>query len=88
MTANVTPKQCAEICRLAIAGGAAAAHKLNEKLMPLHRDLFVESNPIPVKWALAEMGKIGSGIRLPMTPLSDEYHERVRQAMRYADVIS
>ena len=88
VTANVTPKQCAEICRLAIAGDATAAHKLNEKLMPLHRDLFVESNPIPVKWALAEMGKIGNGIRLPMTPLSDEYHERVRQAMRHADVIS
>ena len=88
VTANVTPKQCAEICRLAIAGDATAAHKLNEKLMPLHRDLFVESNPISVKWALAEMGKIGNGIRLPMNPLSDEYHERVRQAMRHADVIS
>lgn len=88
VTANVTPKQCAEICRLAIAGDATAAHKLNENLMPLHRDLFVESNPIPVKWALAEMGRVGNGIRLPMTPLSNEHHERVRQAMRHADVIS
>ena len=88
VTANVTPKQCAEICRLAIVGDATAAHKLNENLMPLHRDLFVESNPIPVKWALAEMGRVGNGIRLPMTPLSNEHHERVRQAMRHADVIS
>jgi 4-hydroxy-tetrahydrodipicolinate synthase len=88
VTANVTPKQCAEICRLAISGDGIAAHKLNEKLMPLHLDLFLESNPIPVKWALAEMGKIGHGIRLPMTQLSDEHHERVRRAMRHADVIS
>ncbi|MDG1205366.1 MAG: 4-hydroxy-tetrahydrodipicolinate synthase [Pseudomonadales bacterium] len=88
VTANVTPKQCAEICRLAISGDGIAAHKLNEKLMPLHMDLFLESNPIPVKWALAEMGKIGHGIRLPMTQLSDEHHERVRRAMRHADVIS
>ncbi|HIG41873.1 MAG: 4-hydroxy-tetrahydrodipicolinate synthase [bacterium] len=87
VTANVAPKLMAEVCRAAVAGKASEANSLNEKLMPLHKDLFVESNPIPVKWALAEMGRIGRGIRLPLTELSAEYRDIVRNAMRHAELI-
>ncbi|MCB1644319.1 MAG: 4-hydroxy-tetrahydrodipicolinate synthase [Pseudomonadales bacterium] len=87
VTANVAPAQMAEVCRLAIGGEAEAAHKENECLRGLHRDLFLEANPIPVKWALMEMGRIGAGIRLPLTILSEQYHEAVRTAMRQAGVI-
>ncbi len=86
VTANVAPKSVAEACHAAIAGDAALANSINEKLMSLHRDLFLESNPIPVKWALAEMGKIEKGIRLPLTELSPEYHDSIRRALRQAEV--
>lgn len=59
---------------------------LNNKLLRLHVDLFVEANPIPVKWAVAQMGLIGSGIRLPLTPLSDQYHQLIREAMQSANI--
>jgi 4-hydroxy-tetrahydrodipicolinate synthase len=76
----------AAVCKAAVAGNADEANALNEPLTALHDDLFLESNPIPVKWALMEMGKIGTGIRLPLTELSDPYHDKVRRAMRQAGV--
>jgi len=86
VTANVVPDLMAEVCQVAISGDAARAHDLNSKLMALHDGLFVESNPIPVKWALHEIGRIGKGIRLPLTVLSGQYHEIVRDALLQAGV--
>lgn len=86
VTANVVPDLMAEVCQVAVSGDATKAHDLNSKLMPLHKGLFVESNPIPVKWALHEMGKIGKGIRLPLTELSGQYHGIVRDALLHAGV--
>jgi dihydrodipicolinate synthase/N-acetylneuraminate lyase len=77
-----------QLCAAAIAGDAATARALNERLMPLHKALFIESNPIPVKWALHEMGMIPEGIRLPLTWLSTPCHEPLRQAMRQSGVLS
>lgn len=84
VTANVAPALVAKMCELAIAGEAEAAREINQKLMPLHKAMFVESNPIPVKWAVAEMGLMPEGIRLPLTPLSEQYHQQVRQAIEQA----
>ena len=70
VTANVAPKLMAEMCAAALAGDLAAARARNDRLLPLHRQLFVEANPIPVKWALAEMGLIRNELRLPLVPLS------------------
>ncbi len=86
VTANIVPAANAAVCSAAMAGRADEARRLNEPLMSLHNGLFVEANPIPVKWALAEMGRIGPGIRLPLTTLSGQYHEAVRSAMRLAGV--
>ena len=82
VTANVAPAQMASMCKVALAGNLAEARALNNRLMPLHTGLFVESNPIPVKWALLEMGRIESGIRLPLTALDAKFHETVRAALR------
>jgi 4-hydroxy-tetrahydrodipicolinate synthase len=82
VTANVAPKAMHEMCRAARAGDRAAAEAINASLEPLHKALFLEANPIPVKWALHEMGMISEGIRLPMTPLSEQYREPLRDAMR------
>lgn len=87
VTANVAPKQMHAMCEAALAGDRARASAINEVLMPLHKNLFVESNPIPVKWALYEMGLIPAGIRLPLTFLSEKHHATVRQAMQQAGVI-
>ncbi len=87
VTANVAPKQMHEMCAFARAGDENKAREINERLMGLHKGLFCESNPIPVKWAVKEMGLIKEGIRLPLTPLSAGCHETVRQAMRAAGVI-
>lgn len=87
VTANVAPRAMHDVCTAALTGNADAARSFNERLMPLHRQLFVEANPIPVKWALHEMGLIPAGIRLPLTELSERYHEGVRQAMKAAGVI-
>ncbi|MEY2721218.1 MAG: hypothetical protein RL597_663 [Pseudomonadota bacterium] len=84
VTANVAPKAMSAMIAAAIAGDAARATTLDTPLAALHRDLFVEGNPIPVKWVLERMGMIRSGIRLPMTPLSGAYHERVASAMAAA----
>ncbi|HWD34160.1 MAG TPA: 4-hydroxy-tetrahydrodipicolinate synthase [Pseudomonas sp.] len=82
VTANVAPREMADLCEAALEGNAEKARAINEKLMPLHKDLFIEANPIPVKWALVEMGLMQKGIRLPLTWLSESCHDTVRQAMR------
>ena len=84
VTANVAPKLMAEMCKAAQAGDIAAARACNDRLLPLHRSLFVEPNPIPVKWALAEMGMIENELRLPLVPLSHQHHAAVRAALREA----
>ncbi|UVL57618.1 4-hydroxy-tetrahydrodipicolinate synthase [Pseudomonas sp. B21-035] len=82
VTANVAPREMADLCEAALEGNAQKARAINEQLMPLHKDLFIEANPIPVKWALVEMGLMHKGIRLPLTWLSESCHDTVRQAMR------
>jgi 4-hydroxy-tetrahydrodipicolinate synthase len=84
VTANVAPRLVAEMCKAALAGDIAAARDRNDRLLPLHRKLFVEANPIPVKWALAQMGLIENALRLPLVPLSDMYCDTVREALREA----
>jgi len=85
--ANVAPREMADMCEAALAGDADKARAINEKLMPLHKDLFCEANPIPVKWALVEMGLMHKGIRLPLTWLSEGCHEKVRTALRQSGVL-
>ena len=86
VTANVAPRLMHEMCVAAQAGEVVKARDINMRLLGLHRHLFVEANPIPVKWAVSRMGLMGAGIRLPLTPLSPEYHERVHQAMCEAGI--
>jgi 4-hydroxy-tetrahydrodipicolinate synthase len=86
VSGNVAPRQMASLCEAALAGNGDAARLIDERLQPLNTALFSESNPIPVKWALAEMGMIGPGIRLPLTPFSVEYHEQMRSAMKIAGI--
>lgn len=87
VTANVAPKLMHAMCEAAFSGNVAKAREINFKLLPLHQKLFVEANPIPVKWVLQEMKLIGSGIRLPLTELASQYHETLRDAMRSAEII-
>lgn len=86
VTANVAPRLMHDMCAAALEPDPARARELNNRLLGLHRHLFVEANPIPVKWALAQGGRIGNGIRLPLTPLSESCHERVRVALRQAGI--
>jgi 4-hydroxy-tetrahydrodipicolinate synthase len=86
VTANVTPRAMHDLCVAAAADDARSLREINAKLVALHRDLFCEANPIPVKWAVARMGLIGYGIRLPLTPLSESQHERVLKAMLAAGI--
>ena len=88
VTGNVAPRLMHEMCQAALAGDAETARSCNQKLERLHRDLFIESNPIPVKWCLHRMGLIPEGIRLPLTPLSETYHENLNAAMRAAEVLA
>ncbi len=88
VTANVAPRLMHEMCMAAINGDEEKAREINQKLVALHQFLFVEANPIPVKWALAEMGMIPKGIRLPMTVLSEKYHQSVREALITAGVLN
>ena len=87
VTANVAPRDMSDLCAAAMRGDADTARALHEKLMPLNKTLFIESNPIPVKWALHEMGLMPDGIRLPLTWLSAACHEPLRQAMRQSGVL-
>ncbi|MEI8303644.1 MAG: 4-hydroxy-tetrahydrodipicolinate synthase [Burkholderiales bacterium] len=87
VTANVAPGAMARLCAAALAGDFAAARAINRQLIPLHMKLFVEANPIPVKWALAEMGRMPAGIRLPLTPLSAGLQPVVRQALQASGVM-
>lgn len=87
VTANVAPKAMHDMCAAALAGDRVKAQAINAKLLGLHKDLFVEANPIPVKWALHEMGLIGQGIRLPLTVLSEKHHDTVRRALREAGAL-
>jgi len=84
VTANVAPKLMHEMCVAAFAGDLITARAINYKLLGLHRDLFIETNPIPVKWALMQMRLIKSGLRLPLTQLSPQYHQVILDAMRQA----
>lgn len=88
VTANVAPRQMHELCVAAIAGDARRAMEIQLSLMPLHRALFVEPNPIPVKWALQRMGRIGAGLRLPLTPLASTQHAAVEDALRQCGMVS
>ncbi len=88
VTANVAPRLMHEMCAAALAGDLTRARDANNRLMGLHTKLFVEANPIPVKWAVAELGLIEPGIRLPLTPLAAQHHETVRDAMRRAGVLA
>lgn len=87
VTANVAPRLMQQMCAAVRAGDADKARSLDARLVDLHKGLFVETNPIPVKWALKEMGLIEGGIRLPLTPLAAQYHETVRAALQKAGVL-
>jgi 4-hydroxy-tetrahydrodipicolinate synthase len=88
VTANVAPMAMHDMCAAALAGERDRATAIDDQLAGLHRDLFLESNPIPVKWALHEMGLIPPGIRLPLTPFSAHHHDQLRASMRQAGVWS
>jgi 4-hydroxy-tetrahydrodipicolinate synthase len=87
VTGNVAPKLVHDMIMAAIAGDSETALAIDKKLMALHKNLFIQSNPIPVKWAVAEMGLMGKGIRLPLTWLTEDCFDTVRDAMRQAEVI-
>jgi 4-hydroxy-tetrahydrodipicolinate synthase len=87
VTANVAPRAMHDLCVAAMAGDARKAMAIQNRLMPLHRHLFVEANPIPVKWAMAKMGLCGPALRLPMTPLTPAFHAQVEAAMRAAGLL-
>ncbi|NOT66096.1 MAG: 4-hydroxy-tetrahydrodipicolinate synthase [Methylotenera sp.] len=87
VTANVAPKLMHEMCVAAVAGDTIKAREINAKLFPLHQKLFVEANPMPVKWVLAQMGLIKTGIRLPMVQMSAQYHDVLRAACKPAGIL-
>jgi len=86
VTANVAPRLMHEMCARALAGDAKTSREINMRLLSLHQKLFVEANPMPVKWAMQEMGLISGGIRLPMVPMSDRFHDTVREALHEAGI--
>jgi len=87
VTANVAPQAMADLCTAAVAGNRGEAERLNELLAPLNRKLFLEANPIPVKWALQRMGMTGDGLRLPLTVLSEQFHREVEEALKASGVL-
>ena len=87
VTANVAPREMAQMCRAALAGDFHAALAINRRLLPLHGKLYMEANPIPLKWAMARMGLIEGGIRLPLTPLSSAHHDTVLAALKASGVL-
>jgi 4-hydroxy-tetrahydrodipicolinate synthase len=88
VTANVAPKAMHDLCVAAIRGNVTAATAIQKKLLPLHRALFLESNPIPVKWAMQRMGLCGPALRLPMVPLDPALHGAVEQALQHAGLLT
>ena len=88
VTANVAPREMAQMCRLALEGDFKSALAINRRLLPLHGRLFVEANPIPLKWAMTRMGLIEGGIRLPLTPLSPAHHDTVLAALKASGVLA
>ncbi len=86
VTANVAPKLMHQMCAAALVGDVKKARELNDRVLPLHQKLFVETNPSPVKWAMAEMGLIEYGLRLPLAPLSEKFHQTVREALHEAGI--
>jgi 4-hydroxy-tetrahydrodipicolinate synthase len=88
VTANVAPRAMSELCRAALAGDAITARRIHLGLLSLHKQMFCESNPIPAKWALAALGRMESGIRLPLTPLDERYHGVVRDALRETGLLA
>lgn len=87
VTANVAPRLVAQMCELAATGEVEKARRINERLSVVHTSMFLESNPIPVKWALNKMARIQSGIRLPLTPLSEQNHSQVEAALSQAGLL-
>ena len=87
VTANVAPMMMSQMCSLALAGEEAAAQAIDDKLMSLHQNLFLEGNPVPVKWAMAQMGLIGSGIRLPLVELDSKFQLQVSEALTAAGIV-
>jgi 4-hydroxy-tetrahydrodipicolinate synthase len=87
VTANIAPRLMHELCVAAMAGNVRAAMDIQNRLLPVHRNLFVEPNPIPLKWAMARMGLCGPTLRLPMTPLAAAYHGPVEAALRASRVL-
>ncbi len=87
VSGNVAPKLMFKMCRAALAGENDKAKELDARLQPLNKALFLESNPIPLKWALAEMGLISPALRLPLTPYTEKFHAEMRQAMKHAGII-
>jgi 4-hydroxy-tetrahydrodipicolinate synthase len=88
VTANIAPRLMHELCMAAIAGDAKTAMAIQRKLMPVHKQLFVEANPIPLKWAMARMGLCGGTMRLPMTPLSKVNEPVVEAALRASGLLA
>jgi 4-hydroxy-tetrahydrodipicolinate synthase len=86
VSANVAPKLMHQMCAAALVGDVKSSRELNLRLLALHQRLFVEANPIPVKWALAEMGMIEYGLRLPLSPLSEKFQQTVREALHEAGI--
>jgi len=86
VTANVAPKLMHQMCAAALVGDVKKARELNDLLLPLHQKLFIETSPAPVKWAMAEMGLIENGLRLPMVPLSERSYQAVREALHVAGI--
>jgi len=86
VTANVAPKLMHQMCAAALVGDVKKARELNNRVLPLHQRLFIETSPSPVKWAMAEMGLIEYGLRLPMVPMSDKNHQAVREALHEAGI--
>jgi len=87
VTANVAPRMMHEMCAAALVGDVKKARELNLRLIALHQRLFLETNPSPVKWAMAQMGLIEPGLRLPLVPLADRFHDSVREALAEAGIV-
>ena len=88
VTANVAPRKMHDFCKSYFSGESYSAEKIHKELMPLHKALFLQGNPIPVKWALQTMGMIEEGIRLPLIPLEQQYHPELSEALTAVGILS